>query len=170
VSFLLRRIDVSTDLERAALRRIGHAVARLFARRPSRRPVTVAEPKARSYVVLDADALDAFGRREPAAYAVVVRLTDLGARIVVPATALLGARVHGDVPGGVTIVTLDAALARKTARLVSDTRLALPFDAVLVACVPDGIPATIVTADAVAARAFARAAGRPDLTVVPLRP
>ncbi len=173
MSFLFRRIDVSTDLERAVLRRLGAAVARLFVRSPSQRSGPLALPLRRtdappSCVVLDARALAGFARREPPAYERVTRLTDGGARLLVPATVLLDARAPGDVPGGVTIVPLDAALAERAARLVSAARLSLPFDALLVACVPDGMPGTIVTADAVAARAFARAANRPDIGVVAL--
>ncbi len=155
------------------LRRLGAAVARLFVRSAARRSGPLVLPLRRpdappSCVVLDARALAAFARREPPAYERVARLTDEGARLLVPATVLLDARAPGDVPGGVTIVPLDAALAGRAARLVTGARLSLPFDALLVACVPDAVPATIVTADAVAARAFARAANRPDIGVVAL--
>jgi hypothetical protein len=194
VSFLTRRIVISVDGEIAIVRRIAALFARSPA--PDRKAVEVgplASPSATASAYLDeldarfgflpaesADAGDApFDTLLMDGSAVVALASGdaptrtylraalaRGANVTIAASALADPRVAALAQRVAAVIDVDDRAGNEAARLISETRLRLPLDALNVACAPAGLRVAILTADPAGLGALVRATGRSDLNVI----
>jgi len=195
VKFAQPRIDISYELERAALRAVAAAfrprrrkTRSPVPERPSARTSTAkaaeylaalsaaygalpahvlqTEPPPFETLLLDASALSALARGEPRARAYLSRAVGCAARILIPASALLETRLGAVADAVGEIVALDASVAREAAALLGDTRLAAPLAALIVACAARCRPAAIMTAEVWIIGELVEAAAQPELFVL----
>jgi len=185
------RIDVTYDAESRLLgsvidfikyRRLGHADASAEAATAPKAATYLAtlseaygplpagvlgeQTPAVDALVLDPAILSELARGNARARAHVARAVGALSRILIPATALLDARL-GPVAGAVgVIVPIDADVARRAGELIARARVTMPLDALTVAIAARQPSAALLTTNRIGMAALVRAAHHAALHVL----
>ncbi|MBC5801201.1 MAG: hypothetical protein GIX03_08720 [Candidatus Eremiobacteraeota bacterium] len=119
-------------------------------------------------LVIDPAILHELARGNARARAHIARAAGALARIMIPATALLDARLAGVADAVGSIAPIDAEIARAAGELIGRARLAMPLDALTVALAARQPSAALLTTDRIGMAALARAANHPALHLLTL--
>ncbi len=119
-------------------------------------------------LVLDPTILADLARGSVRARAHLARAIGGRARVLIPATALLDAKLSPIAEAVGTIAPIDADVARKAGELIARARLTMPLDALTVAIAAREPSAALLTTDRVGMAALARAARHPALHILTL--
>jgi predicted nucleic acid-binding protein len=128
------------------------------------------EPPLVGALTFDATGLAALARGDVRARSYLARAVGSVTRIIIPATTLIEPRMAAVAEAVAVgeIVDIDESIARSAARIMAESQLTLPLDALVVACAAREDSSGIVTADRAGMNNLVRAAARPQLHVFSL--
>jgi len=119
-------------------------------------------------LVLDPAMLGQLARGDARARAHIARALARPTRVLIPATALLDARLAPVADAVGTLVPIDADIAKDAGELIARARLTMPLDALTVAVAARQASAALLTTDRIGMAALVRAANHPALHLLTL--